>query len=91
MDNALLKEAREYAAADNHSPDGYAEHLVHRLVLAYEAQAALLKDADKIADALELGFLAEGLWDPIEEYACARRKAARIAVRKPLSGTETPL
>lgn len=37
VDEDLIREAREYIEADNHSPDGYAEDLVRRLLICLPA------------------------------------------------------
>ena len=50
-EEALLQEAREYITADNHSPDGYAEDLVRRLLTTIEARVQAEREAcAQIAD-----------------------------------------
>lgn len=47
----IIREAREYIKADSHSPDGYAEDLVRRLLTASVALVQVEREAcAKIAD-----------------------------------------
>lgn len=83
----LIREAREYIEADNHSPDGYAEDLVSRLIAGIPAasQAAPEPDYPKwVADVVREARIAGGSvtnWCGVVAYLdrSRQRLADRVA------------